>query len=1167
MVNNNFIDIRLGDAKKDNSQVVEQSLIETTANIVGTSYKGPAFVPQKIFAFDEINDVDVYNTLEKTLGTSRQNQHAHLYDNYACYTDSMAYDAASAWLNNGGIYSSFTRVLGIGTGTKNSTTGKMINSGFNASNNISSGTLTQKRGPNLNANANGVAGNVTFFLKEFDEISVSSTAINADTTKSTTSVKKIDYLRELGSVSNFSNANNDFTYENNLTLSNSNIITNVVIFPSGVLPSLSSESNIDFNNNTASSYATNIFTIAQTSANDEDRYISLNGFYPQNNIDETSAYLKDELCDIANYTEKKQIYNSKVKNHFPDRLLEKGHLEYARFNFGGLCSSHSLHKVTAITAMPYSDVINNLSNEEKTVPDYNSFESEYTTAKTPWITSQPVNRDTFSTSTASVNRINIDKNVQDLFRFWSLSDGEVGNKYRIKINPVLKGTDSVETDFNRDAEENFATFDIYIFVYDPRDNTFDNVETYNNVNLHPDSPNYISRLIGDVSTRFDFDANCVVERGLFENKSNHVRVEVHESIENKSLKNQHRLIPSGFRSYPHISVKKNAFKNLFTTNNNLTLDNLNTLFDTQKVYQLPPLYSLNYYEEYAEPLINNIHNHWGVIFNRAKVENDKIIRYSERVEAKNISPHFYYSKYFLSGITGSESYKNIWVEQDNYLNSFFHLEKIMTKTDVNSNVELFRYRHSGRKPAGDGGINTYNYLNLDDNSIWEDNRQLNIVYRNKLSFDFFTYGGFDGVDIRDTDKRFLRNDAIARELFDENEVKSTYTSYEKAIDIAMDDANCAGDIFVMPGIKENLLIDKVIKKCEDDRRHFLIADIGGAASNRLISFNKIVVDSNNNTVTSGDAVKTSLGIMGKYNFIENDLSDYQINEVKISNNDTRFSLGTNISGDEKFYNYTDVLKKQYSYTISTWKGLDLRSRYIMPTFGDVIASSDNIEYKKQISSDSFVLGKMAQLISPRQSLNNTSLPALSPELGAVSYSLIDEENLSVRNLNFDILTRDLRNAAINIVYRDESNDLQLLSENTSYENRKSVFQLQSIVRTIQEIKKLIRIDVFTNDSLLEGGVLFTQNNSFKNVYDRFKIQLNTLLNNLKDAGYIQDYKLSIPNNTDPDTILDMQNYIIRGQIILQFGDSDIIRLSIDEVLSNLSLLSDTNQDSVLVLNI
>ncbi len=163
MVNNNFIDIRLGDAKKDNSQVVEQSLIETTANIVGTSYKGPAFVPQKIFAFDEINDVDVYNTLEKTLGTSRQNQHAHLYDNYACHTDSMAYDAASAWLNNGGIYSSFTRVLGIGTGTKNSTTGKMINSGFNAANNISSGTLTQKRGPNLNANANGVAGNVTFF--------------------------------------------------------------------------------------------------------------------------------------------------------------------------------------------------------------------------------------------------------------------------------------------------------------------------------------------------------------------------------------------------------------------------------------------------------------------------------------------------------------------------------------------------------------------------------------------------------------------------------------------------------------------------------------------------------------------------------------------------------------------------------------------------------------------------------------------------------------------------------------------------------------------------------------------------------------------------------------------------------------------------------------------
>ena len=60
-----------------------------------------------------------------------------------------------------------------------------------------------------------------------------------------------------------------------------------------------------------------------------------------------------------------------------------------------------------------------------------------------------------------------------------------------------------------------------------------------------------------------------------------------------TFKNQHQLLPSGFRSYPHIKFEKNAFKRW--TNNDA---DLNTMFDTQGVYQLPPLYALNSYEEY-----------------------------------------------------------------------------------------------------------------------------------------------------------------------------------------------------------------------------------------------------------------------------------------------------------------------------------------------------------------------------------------------------------------------------------------------------------------------------------------------------------------------------------------------------------------------------------------
>ena len=47
----------------------------------------------------------------------------------------------------------------------------------------------------------------------------------------------------------------------------------------------------------------------------------------------------------------------------------------------------------------------------------------------------------------------------------------------------------------------------------------------------------------------------------------------------------------------------------------------------------------------------------------------------------------------------------------------------------------------------------------------------------------------------------------------------------------------------------------------------------------------------------------------------------------------------------------------------------------------------------------------------------------------------------------------------------------------------------------------------------------------------------------------------------------MQNYIIRGNIVLQFESSIIINLRIDDILNDLSILSGDLQDSVQIINI
>ena len=82
----------------------------------------------------------------------------------------------------------------------------------------------------------------------------------------------------------------------------------------------------------------------------------------------------------------------------------------------------------------------------------------------------------------SDNRENIQDNVVDLFRFHSLDDGEVGNRFRIKINIKSRG------DYNRNI---YSKFDIFILEYEARNNTFSIVDSVANVDLNPESKNYI----------------------------------------------------------------------------------------------------------------------------------------------------------------------------------------------------------------------------------------------------------------------------------------------------------------------------------------------------------------------------------------------------------------------------------------------------------------------------------------------------------------------------------------------------------------------------------------------------------------------------------------------------------------------------------------------------
>ncbi len=1119
------------------SAMSAQDLIATTANVIGAAYKGTAFVPKKIVSSDtglffdaEGGETLTYNTRVNMLGSSRQNRHEHLYDDYSCNVDSNGYDAVSVWLDNGGTQATFTRILGVGNGTRDAITGKMQESGFNAANNISSGTLSQSVSPNLNAVSNGVSGNVSFLFKTVNEISKRSAL---DSTQS--DVESVDYLDEL------------FCNEN-ITTSELNILSDVMIFASGVLPSLSSEESIDsfsyhdYDTN-ASSYASQ----TKQTLDQKQNFIDLKGFSPYIKTEEHKPFnfVQNSYLNTSNYIEKQNIYSSPDKNYFSSRFLEKGYFTYATFPLCGINDHLTPHKrFTLLTSKPYADINDN------SVPDYNSFESEFTTSKTPWITSQPLFRTSFGEDQTD-NRKLVHESVEDLFRFWSLDDGDVGNKYRIKINPTKRGEPNIETNYMIDDE--FATFDIYIFIYEPRVNRYINIETYKDVNLHPDSPNYISNLIGDVYEYYDFKLKKVVQKGFFKNKSQFLRVEVNKIIEEKTLKTQHSLIPSGFRSYPHIKFEKNAFSSFINNN-----DTLNTLFN-QGVYQMPPMYVLNKYTEYDKShLIDHISNHWGVVFNRSKIKNNTLMPNSLREHnnpiSENVSPHFYYSKYFLTGNNNSQ--KDIWVDQDNYLNSFFHLEKILVKTDDEGVVSLDRYKHSGRIPSN---TNNYKYLNLSDDSIWLFNNKLKNTYRDKLSFDLFTYGGFDGTDIRDQDKKNFRNDAIIRELSDSNEVRSTFTAYDTAIDIATSDTTCAGDILIVPGIREIPIVKKCTQICEEDRRHFYLADISGAASSsNILYFNDETGDQN-------VQVFSTKGIMGQYFKIENDLSRYTFNKsaIKVNDNEIKLKQENNPETGDYFtyFNYTSIVEHFYETMYDLWESQFISSRYLFASYGDLIVNFQGAS-QRQMTSDLFVLGQIAQNANPNNTISNNG--SLIYHGSRANTKLILQHLLNFNSESFENLLVKARKSSINVIYTPKNLNARLLTDLTSYENRKHVFKEQKHIRAIQEVKKIVKYSIFLDESFIQGGLFFTQNSSLNNIYQKFEIQMNLLMQNLVDAGYITGFLVKIQKPQDVRTMLDMQNYIIRGNIVLQFDNSDIINLEIDDVLSDLSLLANPGQDAVFI---
>lgn len=132
--------------------------------------------------------------------------------------------------------------------------------------------------------------------------------------------------------------------------------------------------------------------------------------------------------------------------------------------------------------------------------DGTSYSEGYTCAMTPWITDGNPN------------------NPSKLFRFASLSHGFATNE------DVYVSITGLQEPADINNVEQYSTFTVLIRKVGDSDKQPSIVESYNNVNLDPSSPNFIARVIGDRYFDYDTSTTKVISRGNYANSSKYLRV-------------------------------------------------------------------------------------------------------------------------------------------------------------------------------------------------------------------------------------------------------------------------------------------------------------------------------------------------------------------------------------------------------------------------------------------------------------------------------------------------------------------------------------------------------------------------------------------------------------------------------------------------------------------
>ena len=440
---------------------------------------------------------------------------------------------------------------------------------------------------------------------------------------------------------------------------------------------------------------------------------------------------------------------------------------------------------------------------------YHENQREAQPAKTGWF----VNR---TTLTGSGNIADYNASRQDkLFRLVSLSEGEFfQNKYHVAIEDLKLGN-SVNKN---------SSFSLVIKEYNGQE-----VEKYTNLNLDPNSPDYISARIGDQDQTWDSSAHKFTVTGENPNISDYVRVEVASGIENGSISDANKL-PMGFLG----PVKPRGFavqsNNLGGNNKLVKPSEAHVATGVDEVATALNLYVTGGVSTEAPAWpVHNLSGKKFMLIDTAYLTASfkwPTIELTETGTNAN-STNYLYSDHFginiqkatlggghkdflreLPSDSAAGNTATVHLGEAEYTPApALELSFAFSLDDVVQSSGKY-YWQSGSFEAGTS------YSAINGGSA--------LLDLNVKQFVAPFMGGTDGVDVTKTQPF---SNAI---LSGQDETKTySYYSVDKVLDIAREPELVAYDVLSMPGLTNITLTDKMISACEDRGDALAVIDVAG----------------------------------------------------------------------------------------------------------------------------------------------------------------------------------------------------------------------------------------------------------------------------------------------------------------------------------------------------